>query len=68
MILSTDGLPPNEREAFWRHVMSYTFAPVAIHVMAAGDVAGSIQANWVGRLMVADVRSTGQDSRKRRSR
>jgi AraC-like DNA-binding protein len=63
-ILSTDGLRPNEREPFWRHVMSDTFAPVAIHSMAAGNVAGSIDARRAGRLMIADVRSTGQDIRR----
>lgn len=63
-ILTTDGLRPNEREAFWRHVMSDTIAPVAIHSMAAGNVAGSIDARWAGRLMIADVRSTGQDIRR----
>ena len=63
-VLSTDGLRQNEREAFWRHVMSDTFAPVTIREMAEGDVAGSIRANWVGRLMVADVQSTGQDIRR----
>jgi hypothetical protein len=55
---------PNEREAFWRHVMSDTFAPVTIHSMAEGNVAGSIDASWAGRLMIADVRSTGQDIRR----
>jgi hypothetical protein len=62
--LSTDGLLPNEREAFWRHVMSDTFAPVTIREMAEGDVAGSIRGQWVGRLLVTDVQSTGQDIRR----
>lgn len=64
MVLSTDGLRQHEREAFWRHVMSDTFAPVSIHAVADGDVAGSIRATWAGRLMIADVRSTGQDIRR----
>lgn len=64
LILSTEALGPKEREAYWRHVMSDTFAPVAIHSMAGGDVAGSIRASWAGRLMIADVRSTGQDIRR----
>jgi len=40
--LSTEDLQPDEREAFWRHVMSDTFAPVTIGEMAEGGVAGSI--------------------------
>jgi len=52
IILSTDGLRPDEREAFWRHVMSDTFAPVAIGEMAEGDVAGSIRGHWAARLLV----------------
>ncbi len=63
-VLSTDEYLPHEREAYWRHVMSDTFAPVTIREMAEGDVSGSIRANWVGRLMVADVQSTGQDIRR----
>jgi AraC family transcriptional activator of tynA and feaB len=31
---------------------------------AEDDGAGSIRANWIGRLMVADVRSTGQEVRR----
>jgi hypothetical protein len=48
IILSTGGLRPDEREAFWRHVMSDTFAPVAIGEMAGGDVAGSIRGHRAG--------------------
>ena len=62
--LTTDELKTNEREAFWRHVMSDTFAPVTIGEMAEGDVAGSIRGHWVGRLLVTDVQSTGQDIRR----
>jgi AraC-like DNA-binding protein len=62
--LSTAELPPREREAYWRHVMSDTFAPVTIREMIDGDVAGSIRGHWVGRLMVTDVRSTAQDIRR----
>jgi AraC-like DNA-binding protein len=64
IVLSTDDQQPNEREAFWRHVMSDTFAPVTIGEMAEGDVAGSIRGHWVGRLLVTDVQSTGQDIRR----
>jgi hypothetical protein len=32
-------------EAFWRHVMTDTFVPVAIREMVEGDVSGSICAN-----------------------
>jgi len=64
IILSTGDLPPKERGAFWRHVMSDTFAPVTIHEMAKGDVAGSIRSHWAGRLLVAGVQSTAQEHRR----
>jgi len=64
IVLTTDDLKPDEREAFWRHVMSDTFAPVTIRDMAEGDVAGSIKGHWAGRLLVTDVQSTGQDIRR----
>ena len=64
IVLTTDDLLPDEREAFWRHVMSDTFAPVTIREMAEGDVAGSIQGHWAGLLLVTDVQSTGQDIRR----
>jgi AraC-like DNA-binding protein len=64
IVLSTGDLRPDEREAYWRHVMSDTFAPVAIGEMTEGDVAGSIRGHWVGRLLVTDVQSTGQDIRR----
>ena len=44
--------------------MSDTFAPVTIGEMAVGDVAGSIRGHWIGRLLVTDVQSTGQDIRR----
>lgn len=61
---TTNEVQPDEREAFWRHVMSDTFAPVTIREMAEGDVAGSIRGHWVGRLLVTHVQSTGQDIRR----
>jgi AraC-like DNA-binding protein len=64
IVLTTDDLQPKEREAFWRHVMSDTFAPVTIREMAEGDVAGSIRGHWAGRLLVTEVQSTGQDIRR----
>jgi hypothetical protein len=67
IVFSTDDQLPNEREAFWRHVMSDTFAPVTIREMAEGDIAGTIRGHWVGRLLVTDVQSTGQDIRRTRA-
>jgi hypothetical protein len=64
IVLGTDELPPGDREAYWRHVMSDTFAPVTIREMIDGNVAGSIRGRWVGRLMVTDVQSTAQDIRR----
>lgn len=64
IVLSTGDLLPDEREAYWRHVMSDTFAPVAIREMAEGDVSGSVRGHWVGRLLVTDVQSTAQEHRR----
>jgi AraC-like DNA-binding protein len=64
IVLTTDDLPPNEREAFWRHLMSDTFAPVSIRKMAEGDIAGAVRGHWVGRLLVTDIQSTAQEHRR----
>jgi AraC-like DNA-binding protein len=64
IVLSTEQLPPADREAYWRHVMSDTFAPVTIREVIDGNVGGSIRGRWVGRLLMTDVRSTAQDIRR----
>ena len=64
IVLSTGDLPPKERGAFWRHVMSDTFAPVTIREAADGDVAGSVRGHWAGRLLVTGVQSTAQEHRR----
>jgi len=61
IVLSTDDRPPNERAAFWRHVLGDTFAPVAVPTVGEGDVAGSVRGHWVGRLLVTDVKGTAQE-------
>ena len=61
--LTTDGLRPAEREAFWRHAMS-GFRPVTIAKVGDGTFEGSIRSNRIGRLLVAQVRSTAQDIRR----
>ena len=60
-ILSTEGLPPKEREAFWRQAMSETFVPLTVGEVGEDCFEGSIRANWVGRLMIAEIVSTAQD-------
>lgn len=60
-ILSTEGLPPKEREAFWRQAMSETFVPLTVGEVGGDCFEGSIRANWVGRLMIAEIVSTAQD-------
>lgn len=64
IVLSTGDLPPKERGDFWRHVMSDTFAPVAIREAAGRDVAGSVRGHWAGRMLVAGVQSTAQEHRR----
>jgi AraC-like DNA-binding protein len=59
-ILGTEGLEPADREAFWRHLMADTFVPVSIRDAARDEVRGFVKSNWIGRLMVANVQSTGQ--------
>src|SRR5215467_480658 len=61
--LTTDGLRPAEREAFWRLAMS-GFRPVTIAKVGDGTFEGSIRTNRIGRLLVAQVRSTAQDIRR----
>jgi len=61
--LTTDGVRPAEREAFWRHAMS-GFRPVTIAKVGAGTFEGSIRSDRIGRLLIAKVRSTAQDIRR----
>jgi len=61
--LTTDGLRPAEREAFWRHAMS-GWRRVTIAKVGAGTLEGSIRSDRIGRLLVAKVRSTAQDIRR----
>jgi AraC family transcriptional activator of tynA and feaB len=61
IVLNTDDLWPNERGAFWRHVLGDTFAPVVVRNMADAGVAGSIRGHFVGRLLVTDVQGTAQE-------
>jgi len=61
IVVNTDDLQPNERGAFWRHVLADTFAPVVVRTRADADVAGSVRGHWAGRLLVTDVRGTEQE-------
>src|SRR5215470_19391411 len=61
--LTTDGVRPAEREAFWRHAMS-GFRRVTIAKVGEGTFEGSIRSSRIGRLLVAKVRSTAQDIRR----
>ena len=61
--LTTDGLRPAEREAFWRHAMS-GWRRVTIAKVGEGTFQGSIRSDRIGRLLVAKVRSTAQDIRR----
>ena len=63
-ILSTEGLPAREREGFWRQAMSETFVPLTVGEVAEDRFGGFIRADWVGRLMIAEVASTAQDIRR----
>jgi AraC-like DNA-binding protein len=60
-ILSTEDLAPQERETYWRQAMSETFVPLTVGEISENRFEGSIRSNWVGRLMIAEVASTGQD-------
>ena len=63
-ILSTEGLPARERESFWRQAMSETFVPLTVGEVAEDGFYGSIRADWIGRLMIAEVASVAQDIRR----
>lgn len=60
-VLSTDGLPHKDAEAFWRQAMSETFVPLTVGEVTDDKFRGFIRANWIGRLMVAELGSTAQD-------
>jgi AraC-like DNA-binding protein len=62
-VLTTDGLRPAEREPFWRNAMS-GFRPVTVAKVGEGTFEGSIRSNRIGRLLVAEIRSTAQDIRR----
>jgi AraC-like DNA-binding protein len=65
-ILSTDGVARGEREAFWRQALSETFVPMTVGVATGDHFQGSIRADWLGRLLVAEVAATAQDVRRTR--
>jgi AraC-like DNA-binding protein len=60
-ILSTDGVARGEREAFWRQALSETFVPMTVGAATGDRFQGRIHADWIGRLLVAEVASTAQD-------
>jgi AraC-like DNA-binding protein len=61
--LTTDGLCPAEREAFWRHALS-GLLPVTITILGEGSVAGSVQLHRTGRMVVAEGKATSQEVRR----
>src|SRR5215468_11706951 len=61
--LTTDGLRPAEREAFWRHALS-GLLPVTITILGEGSIAGSVRLNRAGRMVVAEGKATSQDVRR----
>jgi AraC-like DNA-binding protein len=65
-ILSTDGVAPGEREAFWRQALSETFVPMTVGAATGDRFQGRIRADWIGRLLVAEVASTAQDVQRTR--
>jgi AraC-like DNA-binding protein len=65
-ILSTEGLARGEREAFWRQALSETFVPMTVGAATGDRFQGRIRADWIGRLLVAEVASTAQDVQRTR--
>jgi AraC-like DNA-binding protein len=63
-ILSTEGLARSQRAAFWRQALSETFVPMTVGEIPEDRFQGCIRADWIGRLMVAEVASTAQDVRR----
>jgi len=59
-VLTTDGLHPGEREAFWRHALS-GLLPVTITILGEGSVEGSVRLNRAGRMVVAEGKATSQE-------
>jgi AraC-like DNA-binding protein len=63
-VLTTDGLGPAEREPFWRAVLSEHYAQVTVKELGGEPFEGTLRLTPIGRLRVAEVRSTGQDFRR----
>src|SRR5215468_5164534 len=59
-VLTTDGLRPAEREAYWRHALS-GLLPVTITILGEGGVEGSVRLHRAGRMVVAEGKATSQD-------
>ena len=62
-VLTTDGLRPAEREAFWRHALS-GLLPVTITILGEGSVEGSVRVSRAGRIVVAEGKATSQAVRR----
>jgi AraC-like DNA-binding protein len=61
--LTTDGLRPAEREAFWRHALS-GLLPVTLTILGEGSVEGSVRVSRAGRIVVAEGKATSQAVRR----
>jgi AraC family transcriptional regulator, positive regulator of tynA and feaB len=59
-LVTTSGLRASEGEAFWRYQMGEIFVPVTIDRVTDANFGGSIRSDSNGRLMVAEVRASGQ--------
>lgn len=62
-VLTTDGLRPAEKEAFWRHALS-GLLPVTVTILGDGRVEGSVRLSRAGRMVVAEGKATRQDVRR----
>jgi AraC-like DNA-binding protein len=65
-ILSTEGLARGEREGFWRQALSATFVPITVAAATGDRFGGRLRADWIGRLLVAQVAATAQDIHRTR--
>lgn len=60
-VIDTEGVRPTGREELWRHAMTDTFVPVSIGEFTEGGAHGTIGAESIGDLSIADVNASGQD-------
>lgn len=65
VVLSTHSVDRRERQAYWRHVLSDTFAPVELDGWDdVGEPAARLSGTQLGRLLITEIHATPQIHRR----